>query len=76
MYSELDQFSCELRKVEVYADGRMGFADAGHETGETRLSEEPLPSLGDIARDPQFEPAEISAAEFEAIWRKALVKKG
>jgi len=68
LYSELDGARWELRKIEVFADGRRDFATASEATGGTRLSKEPLPTLDEIARDPQFEPTEITRAEFEEVW--------
>jgi hypothetical protein len=72
LYSELDDAGWEIRKVEVFADGRIGFADRGATSGGTRLSIEPLPSLDEIARDPQFEPREITALEFEDLWSRRV----
>lgn len=71
LYSELDDNSWELRKVEVYADGRYDFAGEGESMGDARLSTEPIPSLEEISLDPQFESAEITKAEFERIWKLA-----
>ena len=71
LYSELDAESWELRKVEVYADGRMDRADATSQTGNTWLSVEPLLPLDAIRAQPEFEPEAISAAEFQAIWNAA-----
>ena len=71
MYSEIDQDGWELRKVEVYADGRMGFASSSESKAGSGLSKEPLPSIDEIAADPQFEPAEINQIDFERIWAKA-----
>jgi hypothetical protein len=70
LYSELDKDRWETRKVEVFADGRMGFASATEATPSTgtRLSIEPLPTLNEIARDPQFQPVEITKDEFEKLW--------
>jgi len=68
-YSELDEDRWELRKVEVFRDGTQHFADALHETDQTALSSEPIPSLEEIASDPEFNPKEISQAEFEIVWR-------
>jgi hypothetical protein len=58
LYSELDERMWETRKVEVFADGRIGFASAHESTPstKTKLSIEPLPALDQIAADPQFEP--------------------
>ena len=71
MYSEIDESGWEVRKVEVYADGRMGFASSTESKGGSGLSKEPLPSVAEIAADPQFEPLEINQIDFERIWAKA-----
>lgn len=71
LYSELDDNRWEHRKVEIYADGRRDYASKYERRGNADLSEEPLPPLAEIAMDPQFEPVEISQAEFENIWTAA-----
>jgi hypothetical protein len=71
LYSELNLASSEVRKVEVYASGHMDFADRDQQSGSTSLGIEPLQSLEEIAANPEFEPVEISAEEFEAIWATA-----
>lgn len=71
LYSELDDASCEVRKVEVFSDGKMGFAGSGEEGGSTRLSTVPIPPIEEIESDAQFEPTEISHLEFEQIWLTA-----
>jgi hypothetical protein len=68
LYSELDSDGWEVRKVEVWADGTKGYASETESSGSTKLSEEPLPSLDEIASDPQFQPTEITNEEFEALW--------
>jgi len=68
LYSERDEGRWELRKVEVYRDGRPAYASATEKTSNTKLSESPLPDLEEVAEDPQFEPVEITRAEFEAQW--------
>jgi hypothetical protein len=73
IYSELDDERWEVRKVEIFPDGRMGYADPEVEVGRTGLSELPLPSFEKIAADPASEPGVISKAEFEKIWAKATV---
>jgi len=73
IYSEVDGAGWEIRKVEVFQDGTMGFASNLKSAGGTGLSKEPLPSLDKIAIDPQFEPATISSDEFERIWQSATV---
>lgn len=73
LYSELDSERRETRKVEIWADGRVGYAssaDGGIETVDTRLGELPVPLLEEIAKDPEFEPLEISRQEFEQVWSR------
>jgi Domain of unknown function (DUF6881) len=67
--SELDSENWEVRKVEVWADDTKGIASEAESFGSTQLSEEPLPSLEEIASDPQFQPSEITKAEFETLWK-------
>jgi hypothetical protein len=74
LYSELNPELWEVRKVEAYADGRMDFADREERSGSTKLGIEPLPPLEQIAADPEFEPAIISAEEFGSVWGKAKVQ--
>ncbi|HRX84826.1 MAG TPA: hypothetical protein P5572_07395 [Phycisphaerae bacterium] len=69
LYSELNDDRWEVRKIEVYRDGRRGFASVSDSVGDTRLGQGPVPTLAEIAADPQFEPVAIERAEFEAAWR-------
>lgn len=72
IYSEATEDGWEMRKVELFRDGSVGFASPSEGMGSTMLSLEPLPSLEEIASDPQFKPAEISREEFEKMWEKRL----
>ena len=72
LYHEVDERGWETRKIEVWRSGKKGFASAAGEHGDTRLGVEPFPSLTEIARDPQFDPAEISQEEFEHAWNARL----
>lgn len=71
LFTELDCEMWEVRKVEVYADGRRDFADFVERSGTTKLGLEPYPPLEEIAADPQFTPIPISAEEFEIEWQQA-----
>lgn len=70
IYCELDDERKEVRKLEVFRDGRHGYATVDEEIGGTRLGWESTPPLEEIASDPQFEPAEITRDEFEQVWAK------
>jgi hypothetical protein len=72
LYSELDANRREIRKVEVLREGTASYASSEASAGSSRLSELPIPTLQEIAHDPQFLPKEITAEEFESIWRRAL----
>lgn len=73
LYSDIDTQRWEVRKVDVFSNGTMGYADRFHNTPGTRtmLSDEPVAELAEIAQDPQFEPTEITKEEFEEVWNKA-----
>lgn len=68
IYSEIDDRRNELRKVEIYRDGRIGYADKNDEYLDAGLSEKPLPTLEEIAYDKQFKPELIYKEDFEMVW--------
>lgn len=69
LYSELDSDRMEVRKIEVFRDGSRDRASVSETSGRTRLGIGPVPSISEIALDPQFEPSEIDRDEFEEAWR-------
>lgn len=71
VYSEIDGARREVRKVEVFADGRYGFASSNASRPPTQLGLVPLPPLTDIARERELKARRGTAAEFDALWRKA-----
>lgn len=73
-YSELDDRRYESRKIEVFPDGKVGYAFSGGSTLNTRLGIEPVPSISEIQSQPEFEIREISVNEFDTKW-KELVEK-
>jgi len=72
LFSELDEERREVRRVEVFADGRIGYANERGSFGRTRLAERPISTIDEIAAIPEFEPLEITRAEFDEIFDKAL----
>ncbi len=71
LLSELDDESYETRKIELFRDGRGGFADASESLPPTQLGLVPVPELREIAIFPEFRPEEITKAEFERAWESA-----
>ena len=70
LYSEVADDGTEVRKVDVFADGRMARAGPSEESGTTRLSEARIPSIDDINASADFVAETISASEFEELWRR------
>jgi hypothetical protein len=70
LYSEIES-GFEVRKVEVYRDGRHDCADRSRSTGTTMLGERLMPDVEDINQDPEFSATAITEDEFEAVWRRA-----
>jgi len=68
LFSELDAQRFEVRKVEVFRDGRQGYASRNEEHGGSFLGTIPTPELDILAVDSEFDPVVISASEFEEIW--------
>ena len=71
LFSEIDDEMWEVRKVEVFSDGTMHFADGIRTSGDTVLSDQRLPSVYEISKDPEFEAEEISQTKFEEVWIKS-----
>ena len=74
IYSEIDNDRNEIRKFELFRDGKIGYAINDIEYGGSGLSECPLPELDKIALDPQFKPFEITKQEFEKVWTENVGK--
>ena len=73
-YSELDDFRYETRKVEVFKDGKLGFASSAVASDDTQLGIVPVPPMSEIISQTEFESREISQREFEDKWQAATKK--
>ncbi|WP_439542623.1 DUF6881 domain-containing protein [Hyphomicrobium sp.] len=72
LWSELNDARWETRKVDVFRNDVLGYADAESSVGSTQLSIEPLPEIDEINEDSQFQAACTTRDEFERIWRAAI----
>ena len=70
-YCELADDRMEVRKVELFADGSLGYADERRSSGRTLLSALPMPTMDELAAGPNYDPHIITRDEFEDIWRLA-----
>jgi hypothetical protein len=71
LLSELDERRFEIRKIEYFRNGRVGYATSNMTLGDTRLGVVPVPEDQDIAKDPQFAIGHLDSIEFEAAWKRA-----
>jgi hypothetical protein len=69
--SEIGDDRYELRKVELYRDGRLDWADEWRETPGIGLGEVPAPPLEEINEQEEFTATVILAEEFERAWAAA-----
>ncbi|MFC4913732.1 DUF6881 domain-containing protein [Actinomadura gamaensis] len=72
IYSEVGDDGYEVRKVEVFRDGRLQYAGDRHEAGGTSLSEAPVGTVAEIAAQDGFRPRVIDRQEFEETWARAV----
>lgn len=70
-FSELGEGGYETRRVQVYRDGRIEWADEVFETATVGLAEIPFPSVGEISSREGFTAEEISSEEFDRAWSEA-----
>lgn len=68
-YSELDENRLEIRKVEVYKDGRMAYASKD-EAVNTCLSDYVIPNVEEISDGSEFRAEIILEQEFQTIWER------
>ena len=69
--SEIGEDRYEARKVEVFRDGRLDWADESRWSPSTMLGEVPVPPLEEINDQEEFTATVISAEEFEQAWTAA-----
>lgn len=70
--SELDDEGYEVRKVEIFANGFLGFASEQASTGSTFLGDAPIPPDSEILKDAQFSLEPMEKEDFERIWEAAI----
>jgi hypothetical protein len=71
LYSEVGDDGYESRKVNLFPDGRLEWADAGHESADAGLGEIVVPPIAEIDEQAEFTAVEISRDVFEAMWAQA-----
>jgi hypothetical protein len=73
LYSEVGDDGYETRKVNVFPDGHLEWADSAHESAHTGLGEIAVPPIEEIDEQDEFTATEISRDAFEAVWAQATM---
>ena len=74
LISVLDRNRYEVRKLEFFRDGRVGFADEARSSHGTELGTVPVPSLVEINAEPEFDGREITLEDFETLWSRHVTR--
>jgi hypothetical protein len=74
-YVEFDALRNEIRKVEVYPDGRIGYATQEKNTPGTELGLLHAPPFSEILKIEGLDSRQITAQEFQVMWQKAVAGK-
>lgn len=69
LVSELDESRFEVRKLEFFRDGSVGFASSELTNLGTELGTLPVPPLAEINSSSEFLGVSISGDQFERLWR-------
>lgn len=72
-FCEIDDEGWELRRVEIFQNGKMAYADRQLAVGCEGLGLAQVPSLSKIRQDPEIEAWEISENDFDFMWEKAKI---
>jgi hypothetical protein len=65
---EIDDNSYEIRKIEIWFNGVVGWADRVSHSESTALGYAQVPSVEEINKDKQFKAVQIIKEDFERFW--------
>ncbi len=74
IYGKYNTEGWEMRKLEVFRSGSVGYVDAQQQVGTSALAEVKLSAINEINADPQFSAREIEPSQFERLWRWAATQ--
>lgn len=72
IYGELCDDLEEIRKVEIYKSGDIGYVKRNGDKYHAYTAEMNWSKKDEIEKDPQFKVEVISKTEFEKMWDKAI----
>lgn len=71
LYNEIGEDDYEVRKVELFRDGRAGWADQHEEAGGSGLGQIPCGPIEDVQAQDEFSAWHITKEAFEQVWAAA-----
>lgn len=66
--SEVGDDQYEIRKIEIWIDGRVGWADTSNHSANTRLGKAEVPSTNEINQGKEFIAKDITNIDFDRFW--------
>lgn len=72
VYAELDDDRMEIRKIEMFGDGSIGYALLGLSTESTSLRSSPVPYVSQLNQDPKAMARDLEWHEFDDLWDKVV----
>ena len=73
LVSEVGTDNFEIRKLEFFSNGTVGYATEMHNSKATELGIDIVPNIEEINSDPIFTGKVISKLEFDKLWNKYVV---
>lgn len=70
LLSEIGPDNFEIRKLEFFRNGIVGYASNKEEHGGTKLGIVEVPCIDEINLQSEFKGVEINKVEFELLWQK------
>lgn len=71
--SEIDEDNNEIRRLEFFLDGSIGYASKRDSSSLTSLSVHKIPDIEEINAEEGYQGYVIDQADFEELWNKHVV---
>jgi hypothetical protein len=68
LVSEIGPDRLETRKIEFWANGRIGYASKERVSPDTALGDVPVPTIEELNSQSEFSAKELDATSFERLW--------
>jgi hypothetical protein len=72
IWSEIGGNRAEIRKLELFRDGRTGYANLITSSGGSQLCDQKMLLSGEVEKDADLELLEITKQQFEEMWAEKV----